>query len=124
MEKRKVNFENYYKNVKHAFSSKNRGDYERFLGDYSEEEAYIDAYIMVNHEPVSVLTFLEEWFHTDDYGTMLIYGEPCSGKTTLCKKAVVEFCNGNYLKGLANSVLIDASFHKIHRRILVYRTPQ
>ena len=105
MEKRHADFEDYYKLVKREFSSNKKGEYELLLGADSDEEAYIEAFIMVNRELVPVLSFLENWVHSCDYGTMLIYGEPGSGKTTLCKKAIVEFYNGNFLKGLATNVL-------------------
>ena len=36
---------------------------------------------------------------------VIVNGAPGSGKTTLCKKAIVEFYNGNFLKGLATNVL-------------------
>lgn len=75
------------------------------MGEYSDEESYINASIEVNNNEEAVLPYLEQWFTKDPFGTMLIYGEPGHGKTTLCNKAIVEYYRGRFLKDKAKNVL-------------------
>ena len=98
-----VNFTPYYQNVEERFTEEK--DEESIVGGVSDDKAYIDAYIETEYDSVPVLSFLEDWFGKKKSGAMLIYGEPGHGKTTLCRKAMVEFYRGEYLKGKAKNVI-------------------
>ena len=58
-------------------------------GALSNDEVYIDAY-SVEYPETKILNTIDRWSSEDDYGVMLIHGEPGHGKTTLCRKAVYE----------------------------------
>lgn len=104
-------FLSYYDFVKKRFTRKKQGEYVKLVGDYSDEEAYIDPYINLynwaHSEKRLVLSYLEKWFDPYSYGVMLIYGEPGHGKSTLCDKAVVEFCKGKFLKEAKNVLAVS-----------------
>ena len=108
-----ADFSSYYNNVKRKFTREKRGVDAELVGVYSDEEAYIDAYIRVNdyhyydnyNNYVSVLSYLGKWFCEYTFGTTLLHGEPGHGKTTLCNKAVFEYCKGSFLTDKATNVL-------------------
>lgn len=58
-------------------------------GALSNDEVYIDAY-SVKYPKTKILNTIDGWSRKNDYGVMLIHGEPGHGKTTLCRKAVYE----------------------------------
>ena len=93
----------YYQIVEERFIEEKEED--SLVGSESDEKAYIDAYIETEDDSVSILFFLDEWFGKKKSGTMLIHGEPGHGKTMLCRKAMVEFYRGKYLKGKAENVI-------------------
>lgn len=74
---------------------KNRNNLKRYYKDVINDsalvrdEVYIDAY-SIEHPEVKILNTIDRWSSEDDYGVMLIHGEPGHGKTTLCRKAVYE----------------------------------
>ena len=64
-------------------------------GALSNDEVYIDAY-SVEYPETKILNTIDRWSSKDDYGVMLIHGEPGHGKTTLCRKAVYEFYRNRF----------------------------
>lgn len=114
-----VDFKPYYDFVKKRFLRKKEGEYKTLIGAYSDEEAYIDAYIMVDHNKVSILSYLEDWFCKNDYGSLLLYGEPGHGKSMLCHKAMVEYDNGHFLQNKAKEVLTISLNTGDNRRIIM-----
>lgn len=103
-----IDFGHYYEFVSKSFITKKRGRIVKLVGNESDKDAYIESFINVNSESKSVLNFLQNWFGKDNYGTILIYGEPGHGKTMLCNKAVFEYSKGNFLNGEAENVLAVA----------------
>ena len=101
-----INFKPYYMFVEKRFSTRKEGGESRLVGEYSNEEAYIDAYIK-SHDCSNdqVLSYLDKWFCKKKYGTLLIYGEPGHGKSTLCDLAMVKYYRGTFLKDKAKNVL-------------------
>lgn len=67
----------------------------------SQESVYIDAY-SVEHPETKILNTIDRWSSKDDYGVMLIHGEPGHGKTTLCRKAVYEHYLERFCKDKTN----------------------
>ena len=59
-------------------------------GALSNDAVYIDAYSK-DYPETKILNTIDGWSSKDDYGVMLIHGEPGHGKTTLCRKAVYEY---------------------------------
>ena len=100
-----VDFSDYYNFVEEEFTEKKYNSSVELLGDESDDSAYIEQFITFGSEKKSVLPFLSDWFDKKKYGTLLICGEPGHGKSLLCKKAVVEFKRGNFLKDKAQNVL-------------------
>ena len=100
-----VDFGPYYEQVKERFTRKGRSEYKALIGDESNEDAYIDAFINDKSGSIPVLFYLEDWFSDTEDRAILIYGEPGHGKSLLCDKAVFEFNKGNFLKGKAKNVL-------------------
>ena len=90
-EKSLPNFSAYYELINKRFTRKKQRNLKKLVGEYSDEDAYIDAYIEIDKKPIKVLSYLDTWFREDDYGTILIYGEPGHGKSLLCDKAVFEY---------------------------------
>ena len=101
-----ADFSSYYDNIKRKFTREKRGADAEIVGAYSDEEAYIDAYIKVHKDVIPVLSYLEKWFCKDTFGTLLIHGEPGHGKTSLCNKAVFEYGEGRFLNNKATNVLM------------------
>lgn len=64
-------------------------------GALSNDEVYIDAY-SVEYPETKILNTIDRWSSKDDYGVMLIHGEPGHGKTTLCRKAVYKFYRNRF----------------------------
>ena len=95
----------YYDNVIKDFTEKKDDRSSTLLGNMSDNESYIDAFIQVRIQPRPVLAYLSEWFESKEYGTILIYGEPGQGKSLLCKKAIVEYKRGDFLNRRACNVL-------------------
>ena len=114
-----VDFKPYYDFVKKRFVREKEGEYKILIGAHSDEEAYIDAYIMVNNNRVSILSYLENWFCKKEYGSLLIYGEPGHGKSMLCHKAMVEYDNGHFLRNKAKEVLTISLNTGDNRRIIM-----
>ena len=100
-----VDFSSYYERVKERFTEKGRSEYRALIGDESNEEAYIDAFITERYDSIPVLSFLENWFSDTEDRAILIYGEPGHGKSLLCDKAVFEFSKGTFMKDTAKNVL-------------------
>ena len=98
-----VDFSPFYQVVEESFTEEK--DEESIVGNESDERAYIDAYIEMEGGSRPVLPFLEVWFEEKNSGAMLIHGEPGHGKTLLCRKAMVDFFRGDYLKGKAENVI-------------------
>ena len=98
-----VDFSPYYRDVEERFTEEK--DEESIVGSESDEKAYIDANLEEEDGLVPVLPFLEAWFEKKKYGVILIHGEPGHGKTLLCRKAMVDFFRGNYMKGKAENVI-------------------
>lgn len=113
-----LSFSDYYDYVNKQFTKKKSGDYEKLVGSYSDEEAYIAASIRYGYVNEYVLPFLEKWYKRDKYGIMLIYGEPGHGKTMLCHKAMVDFSKGSFLKDRAKNVLTVSLNTGDNRRII------
>ena len=101
-----VNFRSFYDSILKEFTEKNDDSSKDLVGDLSAEESYIDAYIEVKGERRLALSYLVEWFGEKEYGNLLIHGEPGHGKSTLCKKAVVEYKNHRFLNDKAANVLV------------------
>ncbi len=59
-------------------------------GALPNDAVYIDAYSK-DYPETKILNTIDGWSSKDDYGVMLIHGEPGHGKTTLCRKAVYEY---------------------------------
>ena len=59
-------------------------------GALPNDAVYIDAYSK-DYPETKILNTIDGWSSKDDYGVMLIHGEPGHGKTTLCRKAVCEY---------------------------------
>ena len=95
-------FNLYYDYVKRIFTRKQDEEYAKLVGAYSDDEAYIDAFIDTRHDKMSALSFLEEWFGKGSSGTLLIYGEPGHGKSMLCNKAMFEYYKGTFLPKAKN----------------------
>lgn len=70
-------------------------------GVLSNDEVYIDAY-SVEYPKTKILNTIDRWSSKDDYGVMLIHGEPGHGKTTLCRKAVYEYGMDRFCKDKTN----------------------
>ena len=70
-------------------------------GALSNDEVYIDAY-SVEYPETKILNTIDRWSSKDDYGVMLIHGEPGHGKTTLCRKAVYEYGMDRFCKDKTN----------------------
>lgn len=70
-------------------------------GALSNNEVYIDAY-SVEYPETKILNTIDRWSSKDDYGVMLIHGEPGHGKTTLCRKAVYEYGMDRFCKDKTN----------------------
>ena len=70
-------------------------------GALSNDEVYIDAY-SVEYPETKILNTIDRWSSKDDYGVMLIHGEPGHGKTTLCRKAVYEYGRDRFCKDKTN----------------------
>lgn len=70
-------------------------------GALSNDEVYIDAY-SVKPQKTKILNTIDRWSSKDDYGVMLIHGEPGHGKTTLCRKAVYEYGMDRFCKDKTN----------------------
>lgn len=70
-------------------------------GALSNDEVYIDAY-SVEYRETKILNTIDRWSSKDDYGVMLIHGEPGHGKTTLCRKAVYEYGMDRFCKDKTN----------------------
>lgn len=70
-------------------------------GALSNDEVYIDAY-SVEYRETKILNTIDQWSSKDDYGVMLIHGEPGHGKTTLCRKAVYEYGRDRFCKDKTN----------------------
>ena len=70
-------------------------------GALSNDEVYIDAY-SVKYPKTKILNTIDRWSSKDDYGVMLIHGEPGHGKTTLCRKAVYEYGMDRFCKDKTN----------------------
>lgn len=70
-------------------------------GALSNDEVYIDAY-SVEYRETKILNTIDRWSSKDDYGVMLIHGEPGHGKTTLCRKAVYEYGRDRFCKDKTN----------------------
>lgn len=70
-------------------------------GALSNDEVYIDAY-SVEYPKTKILNTIDRWSSKDDYGVMLIHGEPGHGKTTLCRKAVYEYGMDRFCKDKTN----------------------
>lgn len=70
-------------------------------GALSNDEVYIDAY-SVEYPETKILNTIDRWSSKDDYGVMLIHGEPGHGKTTLCRKAVYEYGMDQFCKDKTN----------------------
>lgn len=70
-------------------------------GALSNDEVYIDAY-SVEYPETKILNTIDGWSSKDDYGVMLIHGEPGHGKTTLCRKAVYEYGMDRFCKDKTN----------------------
>ena len=100
-----VDFSDYYDFVEEEFTEEKDNYSVELLGNESDDSAYIEQFIIYGSEQKSALPFLSDWFDKKKYGTLLICGEPGHGKSLLCKKAVVEFKRGNFLKGRAQNVL-------------------
>lgn len=98
-----IDFNPYYQDVTERFCAEK--EEESIVGNESDEKAYIDAYINTKNGSVPVLPFLEEWVEKKKSGAMLIHGEPGHGKTLLCRKAIVDFFRGDYLKDKAKNVI-------------------
>ena len=113
------NFSYFYNDVKRKFTRKKPKEYAELVGDYSDENACIDAYIADGDERASVLSYLEKWFCGDTFGTLLIHGEPGHGKTLLCNKAVFEYCKGNFLMNKATNVLMVSLNTGDNSRIII-----
>ena len=108
----------YYQIVEERFIEEKEED--SLVGSESDEKAYIDAYIETEDDSVSILFFLDEWFGKKKSGTMLIHGEPGHGKTMLCRKAMVEFYRGKYLKGKADPGRQPHLFHGNGPEVFVF----
>ena len=70
-------------------------------GALSNDEVYIDAY-SVEYPETKILNTIDGWSRKNDYGVMLIHGEPGHGKTTLCRKAVYEYGMDRFCKDKTN----------------------
>lgn len=70
-------------------------------GALSNDEVYIDAY-SDEYPETKILNTIDRWSSKDDYGVMLIHGEPGHGKTTLCRKAVYEYGMDRFCKDKTN----------------------
>lgn len=70
-------------------------------GALSNNEVYIDAY-SVKPQKTKILNTIDGWSRKNDYGVMLIHGEPGHGKTTLCRKAVYEYGMDRFCKDKTN----------------------
>lgn len=70
-------------------------------GALSNDEVYIDAY-SVKPQKTKILNTIDGWSRKNDYGVMLIHGEPGHGKTTLCRKAVYEYGMDRFCKDKTN----------------------
>ena len=70
-------------------------------GALSNDAVYIDAY-SVEYPETKILKTIDRWSGKDDYGVMLIHGEPGHGKTTLCRKAVYEYGMDRFCKDKTN----------------------
>ena len=113
-----IDFSEYYRLVEKRFTSKKRGNHKKLVGEYPDEEAYIEVYLSANEKSVPALSYLEKWFCEEESETMLIYGEPGHGKSTLCDKVVVEYKRGNFLKNIAKNVIaVSLNIGENHRII-------
>ncbi len=101
-----VDFSDFYNSVVEEFTEEKDNSSVELFGSESDDKAYIEQFISVGSEQKSALTFLSDWFDKKENGTLLICGEPGHGKSLLCKKAVVEFKRGNFLKDKAQNVLL------------------
>ena len=100
-------FSEYYDYIKRKFKRKKRRGTESFVGNESDEKAYIDAFLPYQNSPMQVLRYLEQWFDEEDFGTILIHGEPGHGKTTLCNKAVFDHTEGKFLSEDKNVIAVS-----------------
>jgi len=70
-------------------------------GALSNDKVYIDAY-SDEYPETKILNTIDGWSSKNDYGVMLIHGEPGHGKTTLCRKAVYEYGMDRFCKDKTN----------------------
>lgn len=117
-ETKTIDFKSYYERIKNEFTEEKKGVYKNLVGNASDENSYIDAYITVNSNQVSVLSYLDKWFGNTNNRVVLIYGEPGHGKSLLCNKAVFEFREGRFLKNKANNVLAVSLNTSDNRKII------
>ncbi len=69
-------------------------------------DVYITPYIMVNGNKTPVLDYIENIFiNNNDVKTMILFGEPGQGKTSLCWKAAYEFKKNGWLNKRFRNVL-------------------
>lgn len=113
-----VEFSSFYKGVKKRFTTEKTDVFKNLVGSVSDAESYIEENIKVEKEDVPVLSFLDNWFSKTENGAILIYGEPGHGKSLLCDKAVVDFCQGEFLEGKASNVLA-VSLNTGHNRTII-----
>lgn len=105
-EKRPVDFTLYYQGVERRFIEEKNDVYKNLVGSMSDEKSYIDAFITAGSKtPITVLSFLENWFGNNGNRVILVCGEPGHGKSLLCDKAVYDFHNKNFLRNKARNVL-------------------
>ena len=113
-----VDFTSFYDSVLKEFTEENDDRSADLVGNLSAVESYIDAYIEVGNERRLALSYLNDWFREKKCGTILIYGEPGHGKTTLCNKAVFEYKNNRFLNDKAANILIVSLNTGRNRNIL------
>lgn len=80
----------YLETIKNLFESPPESEKASITGHLSLKEAYIDAYINGNHD--SALEYILYWYRNYDPDVYVLYGQPGQGKTTLCLKAVYDYC--------------------------------
>ena len=103
----RMDFIPYYEYITKKFTREIKGEYAKLVGSFSDEESYIEAFIDTPHGVKPALTFLKEWFNQESYGTLLIYGEPGQGKSTLWNKAMYAFYKEAYLPEAKNVLSIS-----------------